>query len=350
MMFNTQATMTDLNSFPTEAALLNIIDQQYDSLEGGLVYGKAGLALYYAKLSNEDTAYKKIYNRLVDDVLTKVSDKTPVEFSRGLLGIAFALDIIMHYFKPGNPDYVLDDMDALIYKSLDKGRDRKPLDENLAVEGLFYLSMHLKYGIRNTTKHRIYADKAMQLLNDLCITLPVNFFQEPIPCNVFNRSFFLLYAIGNLYEQNIGRQRIEHICDDLIYELGANVPIFHFNRLERCFLVIRLISLGCAKHPNWKEYQKLLLDSLSLKRLFNEECANNQLALSDGLTGAMLLILGANKYSPVPLFDVPWEFYKDRLNQCDTLTLLNGKETPLYKYGINWLWGMKGLLNIEHSM
>lgn len=250
MMFNTQATMTDLNSFPTEAALLNIIDQQYDSLEGGLVYGKAGLALYYARLSNEDTAYKKIYNRLVDDVLTKVSDKTPVEFSRGLLGIAFALDIIMHYFKPGNPDYVLDDMDALIYKSLDKGRDRKPLDENLAVEGLFYLSMHLKYGIRNTTKHRIYADKAMQLLNDLCITLPVNFFQEPIPCNVFNRSFFLLYAIGNLYEQNIGRQRIEHICDDLIYELGANVPIFHFNRLERCFLVIRLISLGCAKHPN----------------------------------------------------------------------------------------------------
>ena len=192
MMFNTQATMTDLNSFPTEAALLNIIDQQYDSLEGGLVYGKAGLALYYARLSNEVTAYKKIYNRLVDDVLTKVSDKTPVEFSRGLLGIAFALDIIMHYFKPGNPDYVLDDMDALIYKSLDKGRDRKPLDENLAVEGLFYLSMHLKYGIRNTTKHRIYADKAMQLLNDLCITLPVNFFQEPIPCNVFNRSFFFL--------------------------------------------------------------------------------------------------------------------------------------------------------------
>ena len=33
MMFNTQATMTDLNSFPTEAALLNIIDQQYDSLD-----------------------------------------------------------------------------------------------------------------------------------------------------------------------------------------------------------------------------------------------------------------------------------------------------------------------------
>ena len=58
---------------------MNIRDQQYDSLEGGLVYGKAGLALYYARLSNEDTAYKKIYNRLVDDVLTKVSDKTIVE-------------------------------------------------------------------------------------------------------------------------------------------------------------------------------------------------------------------------------------------------------------------------------
>lgn len=349
-MFYTQATMTDLNSFPTEAELLNILNQQYDCLEGGLVYGKAGLAIYYAKLSKEDAAYKRVYNRLIDDILSKVSDKTPVEFSRGLLGIAFALDIIMHHYKPGNPDYVLDDIDALIYKSLDKGRDMKPLDANLAAEGLFYLSTHLRYGIKNKTKRRIYADKAMQLLNDLCITLPVNFFQEPIPCNVFNRSLFLLYAIGNLYEQNIGSQRIEHICDDLIYELATNVPILHFNRLERFFLVTRLISLGCAKHPDWKEYKKLLLDSLSLERLFNEECANNQLALSDGLTGAMLLIIGANKYSPTTFTDIPWKFYKDRLNQCDTLTKLNGKKTPLYKYGVNWLWGMKILLNIEHFM
>lgn len=348
-MFNTLATMTDLNSFPTESALLNILDQQYDNLEGGLVYGKAGLALYYARLSNEDATYKNVYNRLVNDVLSKVSDKTPVEFSRGILGIAFALDIIMHYFKPGNPDYVLDDVDALIYKSLDKGRDMKPLDANLAVEGLFYLSMHLKYGIRNKTKRRIYVNKAMQLLNDLCTALPVNFFQEPIPCNVFNRSFFLLYAIGNLYELKIDCRRIEHICDDIIYELASNVPIFHFNRLERCFMVTRLMSLGCAKNPTWREYHKLLLDSLSLERLFNEECANNQLALSDGLTGAMLLILGTNKYSPVPLFNVPWEFYKSRLNQCDTFTVLNGKKTPLYKYGINWLWGMNALLNLEHS-
>lgn len=349
-MFNTQATMKDPNVFPAEAELLNILDQQYDSLEVGLVYGKAGLAIYYAKLSNDNPAYKKVYDRLVNDVLSKVSDKTPVEFSRGLLGIVFALDIIMHYLKPGNPDYVLDDVDALIYKSLDKGRDMKPLDINLAVEGLFYLSMHLKYGIRNKTKRRIYANKAMQLLNDLCIALPANFFQEPIPCNLFNRSFYLLYAIGNLYELNIDSQRIGHICDDIIYELASNVPIFNFNRLERIFLVTRLLAIGCAKNPYWKEYHRLLLDSLSLERLFNEECASNQLALADGLTGTMLLIIGTNKHSPTPLIDVPWEFYKGRLNQCDTLTMLDGKKTPLYKYGINWLWGMKTLLNFEHVM
>ena len=346
-MFNTKKAMTELNNFPTEAELLNILNKQYDRLEEGLVYGKAGLAVYYAKLSNENASYKKVYNRLVNDILSKVSDKTPVEFSRGLLGIAFALDIIMHYYKPGNPDNVLDDVDALIYKSLDKGRDMKPLDLNLAVEGLFYLSMHLKYGIRNKTKRRIYANKAMQLLNDLCVALPINFFQESVPCNIFNRGFFLLYAIGNLYELHTDNHRIEHICNDLIYELGTNVPVFHFNRLERLFLVTRLMSLGCAKNPIWKEYRELLLNGLSLERLFNEECSNNQLTLSDGLTGAMLVILGTNRYSPAQSIGVPWEYYQERLCRCEILTVMDGKKTPLYKYGINWLWGMKTVLKIN---
>lgn len=187
----------------------------------------------------------------------------------------------------------------------------------------------------------------MQLLNDLCVALPINIFQESVPCNIFNRGFFLLYAIGNLYELHTDNHRIEHICNDLIYELGTNVPVFHFNRLERLFLVTRLMSLGCAKNPIWKEYRELLLNGLSLERLFNEECSNNQLTLSDGLTGAMLVILGTNRYSPAQSIGVPWEYYQERLCRCEILTVMDGKKTPLDKYGINWLWGMKTVLKIN---
>ena len=119
--FNTKINrMSQANEFPSESEMLSLLEKQYDNLEVGLVYGKAGLAIYYANLSNEDPAYKAIYDRLIEDVLSKVSDKTPIEFPRGLLGISFALDIILHFFKPGNPDSVLNDLDAVIYKSLDK--------------------------------------------------------------------------------------------------------------------------------------------------------------------------------------------------------------------------------------
>ena len=346
--FNTKINrMSQANEFPSESEMLSLLEKQYDNLEVGLVYGKAGLAIYYANLSNEDPAYKAIYDRLIEDVLSKVSDKTPIEFPRGLLGISFALDIILHFFKPGNPDSVLNDLDAVIYKSLDKGRNMQPLNIDMAVESLFYVALHLKLGIRNKVKHRIYESKAIHILNDICQSLPDNFFRETIPYNIFNRSFFLLYAIGSLYEQDIGQQRIEHICSDLSIPVASSMPQMQFNKLERLFSVSRLISLGCARDQHWKDCYGQLTNSLSLKKLFNEDFGGNQLGLSDGLTGAMLLMIMTNHVRQTPLFDIPWDYYKKRIAQCSILTATAGKETPLYRYGLNWLWGMKMALALE---
>lgn len=345
--FNTKTNMNKTDNLPSESELLALLKKQYDELEDGLVYGKAGLTIYYACLSEKDPTYKTIYNKLINDMLSKVSDRTPIEFPRGLLGIAFALDVIMHYFKPGNPDNVLDDLDAVIYKSLFKESNKQPIDMNLAVKALFYFSLHLKLGIRSKVKHRIYADKAMRLLNVINFSLPVNYFQEAIPYNIFNRSFFLLYAIGSLYEQGIGQQRIEHICTDLSFPLASAMPLMQFNKLGRLFSMTRLISLGCTKEQHWKDQCRLLRSSLSLEKLFNEELGGKQLGLSDGLTGAMLLMAGTNHYSERPLFDLPWDYYKKKICQYTTLTTMADKEVPFYQHGLNWLWGMKMALALE---
>lgn len=341
--------MNQANGFPSESEMLSLLEKQYNNLEDGLLYGKAGLAIYYARLSNYDPAYNAIYNRLIEDVLSKVSDKTPIEFSRGILGIAFALDIIMHFFKSGNPDSVLSDLDAVIYKSLDKGKHMRPLDTDMAIECLFYIALHLKFGIRNKVKHRIYESKAMQILNDICLSLPDNFFQEPIPHTIFNRSFFLLYAIGSLYEQGIGKQRIEHICSDLFFPIASCVPQIQFNKLERLFSVSRLVSTGCAGNQRWLDYCSLLTNSLSLEKLFNDNLGGNQLGLSDGLSGAMLLMSRVNYYYNAPSFDIKWKYYKKRIACCTTKAVITAKNTHLYRYGLNWLWGMKLILSLDES-
>ena len=55
--FNTKINrMSQANEFPSESEMLSLLEKQYDNLEVGLVYGKAGLAIYYANLSNEDPA------------------------------------------------------------------------------------------------------------------------------------------------------------------------------------------------------------------------------------------------------------------------------------------------------
>ena len=103
--------------------LLQILEKEYPHLENGLLYGKAGLAIYYAELSNRDHKFDKIYNRLIQDILSSVSKNTPIELNRGLIGICLAIDLILHFYNKGNPENVLEDVIPEIYKSYDLSID-----------------------------------------------------------------------------------------------------------------------------------------------------------------------------------------------------------------------------------
>ena len=139
--------------------LLSILDLKLEKMESGLLYGKAGMALYYAELSEKDKRFTPVYNRIMESLMSDISENIPIEFGRGLIGISLAMDFIMKYFKKGNPDYVLDDIDAVLYKSLDISNFKKFMNLGLVSEGLFYISVHLKYGIVNDYKKRLYEKK-----------------------------------------------------------------------------------------------------------------------------------------------------------------------------------------------
>lgn len=320
--------------------LLSFLNGIYGEIENGFLYGKAGLALYYARLSNIDQTFEPIYNKLIDDLLTNVSRNTAIEFPRGILGIAFAVDLILKFYKKGNPDYVLDDIDALIYRNLDLNY-KQNVETDMAAEGLFYMTLHLKYGIRGKYKKEIFARKATELLEYSYSRMADKGFRESVPVNIFTTEFFFLYSVAALAELGYYKDRLTHICNELIYILYSNMPVLQFNRLTRLFLVIHIQSTVKGINCLWRSYAELLRGLINEEKLVSVDCKANQLSLSDGLTGVFLLMEQVNKLGIVKPFNCSWSFYKDRIDKSPLWNTLETGSVPMYALGLNGLWGMR---------
>lgn len=322
-----------------DTQLIAFLDSNFDSQEYGLLYGKAGLALYYARKSTIDKMYTHVYNMLIDDLFANASRNTAIEFPRGILGIAFAVDLILEFYKKGNPDYVLDDIDALIYRSLDLNY-KQTVETGMAAEGLFYMVLHLKYGIRGKYKKEIFAHKAAELLEYTYSGITDKGFRESVPINIFTTEFFFLYSVATLAELGYYKDRLTHICNELIYILYSCMPVQQFNRLVRLFTVVRIQSAVSGLGSLWNRYTALLRDQIDEDSLVNIDCKTNQLALSDGLTGVFLMMEQVNKYGLVRPFCYSWAYYKERVEKSELWNNLQTDSMPMYALGLNGLWGI----------
>lgn len=327
--------MSDYN----EKKMLSFLDKNFKIFENGLLYGKAGMTLYYARKSFFDKTYIHVYNKLIEDLLANVSKNTAIEFPRGILGIAFSIDLILNFYKKGNPDYVLDDIDALIYRHLDLNYNQA-VDISMVAEGLFYMSLHLKYGIRGKYKREIFSKKAIELLEYVYSETVDKGFKEYFPVNIFTTEFFFLYSIAVLAEMGYHKDRLTHICNELIYILYSNMPVQQFNRLARLFLVVYVISSIDKSKPSWYDYANLLRGLINEDKLMHTDCKTNQLGLSDGLTGVYLMMERINKYDIVAPFKYSWAYYKERVEQSSLWNNLESGNMPMYALGLNGLWGI----------
>ena len=323
-----------------DSTLLLLLNKQYKSIENGLLYGKAGLSLYYARLSSMDKTYKSTYNRLINDILKDVCSNTPIEFSRGLLGIGIAIDIILKFYKTGSSDYVLEEIDAYIYKTLDVNNQKSMVDIDLALEGLFYISLHLRYGIKNKTKREIFIKKAKSLLEYVYSVKQYDIFKEPIPAQLFTKEFFFLYSLFLLHEQGIYVERINHMCNELIYKLISSTPVLQFNKLKRVFLVSKILTTVNNLADLWIEHRDAVISQISIQQLTYEDFKDKQLHLTDGLTGMCILMEKINECFEHPKFDVPWDYYYTKVQNSSINEELSKECMPIYNLGINGFWGI----------
>lgn len=334
-------------AFLSDYELLQLLEKDYSYIDNGLLYGKAGLALYYANLSNHDETYEKIYKRLINDVLSSVKMNSSLGFTDGLTGICLAIDYILHFYKKGNADYILGDVIPEIYKSFDLNKSWGQYSNQIP-EGLFFFVMHLKYGAKNIFMKKILLNKVISLLEYVYSHELYVYNEEPMPGQIFINDYFFFVSISSMYSQGFYQERITHICNEVILRLFQRTPVLQFNRFVRLYCVNMILSSVHHLIPLWSEYSSFL-SRLLIENLQTKELQNGQLCLNDGICGILYLLkntsLIASQYDFIHYSEDLVRFI-DNTPVCDDCRKFSN--IPQHYFGINGIWGMKYIIKKYH--
>ncbi len=313
------------------------IISQSKELSDGLFYGKAGLAIYYAIMSNRDKSVKKLYNDFINDILTNVSENTPMTLLNGLFGICISIDIILKYYKKGNPDYVLQDIDSMIFRKFntDQTKDYKNIDNY--IDALFYLSYHLKLGLHGKERRQLFIQESMVWTDYVYSNLSPYFFEEPLPFYILHKPLLFLDSLTCLYSQGIHCDRICHILNEITYSLY--LPTQHANRLALLYIVKKTCITVSGLSDFWFEFADILSNNISMDRIFNNEIKNRQIFFINGVSGIYLLMLGCNQLFEYDMFNIDTDYYFRRIMDSDVTKKLK-KEIPPGAYSLNGYWGI----------
>jgi hypothetical protein len=314
----------------------SIMDKNKD-LSNDLFYGKAGIAIYYAIKSNQDKSVQKFYNKFVNDILANVNENTPMTLEKGLLGVCLSIDIILKYYKKGNPDYVLENLDSMIYSKfcINQYKEHQSLDNY--IDALFYLSYHLKLSLYGKERRQLFIRESMVWIDYVYSYLPSNFFEEPLPFSIIHKPLLFLDSLECLYTQGIHCDRICHILNEIAYSL--NLPTRHANRLALLYVVKKICITVEGLSVYWFEFADILTNHISMERIFNKEIKNRQIFFGDGLSGIYLLILGCNRLLGYKKFNIDINYYFRRVMDSDVTKKLK-KEIPYEAYSLNGYWGI----------
>ena len=255
----------------------------------------------------------------------------------GLFGICLSIDIILKYYKKGNPDYVLEDIDSLIYRKFYISQSNEYQSSENYIDALFYLSYHLKLSLYGKERRQLFIRESMVWVDYVYSNLPSDFFEELLPFNIIHKPLLFLDSLVCLYSQGIHCDRICHILNEIIYSL--NLPMQHANRLALLYIVKKTCITVEGLSDYWFEFADILSNNISMERIFNNEIKNRQIFFINGVSGIYLLMLGCNRLFEYNMFNIDTDYYFRRIMDSDVTKKLK-KGIPHDAYSLNGYWGI----------
>lgn len=138
-------------NFDLDQRMLHVLMQHSDALmDMGLLNGKMGIVIFFSHYSKhtQKDIFDDIAGNLLDNVLSKIHKKLPINFDSGLTGIGWAIEyLIQNKFMEGDSLTVCKQIDEMIMKT--DPRRLNDLTLESGIEGLLhYILAHIQ-GVQN---------------------------------------------------------------------------------------------------------------------------------------------------------------------------------------------------------
>jgi hypothetical protein len=214
--------------------LISLMDDKYPI---DLTNGKMGFCIYYYYLSRweEKEDFKQIAEKLLDDVVSNLSEEMNISVESGLAGIAMGIShLVKEKYIDGDINEILEDVDSYILKRLlflETNDTKNQIPKAELIHLLYYL--YFRYTEQTSADDKyIFQELMIKIIELFKHNLHADFFNENFSFSLQNYHLpAFLYIIGKIYNLNIYKDRIAKILEEFMHQILSTIPVLHANRL-----------------------------------------------------------------------------------------------------------------------
>lgn len=327
-----------------------IVLLQNRSMPLGLANGKMGHCIYFYYLNSfyNDHQYRKIADKLVDDIFNNITTVNTIDIKSGLAGIGLGINhLIKNNYVKGDVNIVLNDVDDIIFKNLSYPKYLKKTDSLSLIHILCYLCLRFKDQKQGSENEYLYRELIIQTVNNLYEHLSPNFQIEPLS---YNTDYILpqfLFLLSKIYQLDFYNYRLIKIIEEISYKVLSTFPTLNANRLYLLWAMDALNKL--IKDERWRDHIVLLKEQTNIEHIFNYELRNKNIYFQDGITSIYYLINSLADYFDKRQLEMIKLQTINKIRSSEIWNLL--ESNPQYFNEHNGLYdGLTGIFLLLHKL
>jgi hypothetical protein len=172
--------------------------------------------------------------------------------------------------------------------------------------------------------------------------------EEPYSFSIEYRLPFFIYTLGELSQNDIFRDKVKKITDEITSLIITRIPLLHSHKV---YLILGMLSLAKKFDLHlWKKHIHLLRQEIDVNVMFTQEFYDRNIFFKDGITGITFLLMAHNKsVANNEKIDFSLDSIKDKIRKSDTWNqLINDDSVFMSNSGLNGFCGIS-LLNSLNS-
>ena len=279
-----------MNFFPTNLpALLALSFDEESSL--GFSDGKMGGSVYFFHLSRtcHHPPYKKIAEKLLDQVFNNIHSVEKLDLRDGLTGIGMAIHYLIHNkYVQGNENIILRNIDDTLFKNRIFGIAHSNINIEIDTHILLYLCIRFQALEKIPEQHYLFQELAAEVINESYNKIDLNFFNEPVVFKIDHVLPLYIYVLSKIAKTGFYKQRIEKILNEISPNILNRIPCLDSNKLH--LMAVLHYASQILPLEGWARHAQLLKREINFNHILSQEIQSWNIFIKNGFSGIKLLI------------------------------------------------------------